>query len=75
MFRQVPGSGGGGVGLGLHLVRRLVQALGGTIAVESAVGAGTCFRIVLPRVASTPTAEARGRPRPAPAPERRLRVA
>jgi anti-sigma regulatory factor (Ser/Thr protein kinase) len=47
LFRQVPGAGGGGVGLGLHLVRRLVQALGGTITVESTVGTGTCFRITL----------------------------
>ena len=48
MFRQVPGAGGGGVGLGLHLVRRLLQLLGGTIAVTSEVGKGTCFTITLP---------------------------
>ncbi len=48
MFRQVPGAGGGGVGLGLHLVRRLLDALGGRIAVESQLGRGTCFTITLP---------------------------
>jgi hypothetical protein len=36
-----------------------VQALGGSIAVESTVGVGTCFRIVLPRVASSATAARR----------------
>src|SRR5262249_54392604 len=29
MFHQVPGAGGGGVGLGLHIVRRFVEVLGG----------------------------------------------
>jgi len=48
MFRQVPGAGGGGVGLGLHLVRRLLHALGGTVSVTSEVGKGTCFTLTLP---------------------------
>ena len=52
MFRQVPGSGGGGVGLGLHIVRRLVDAVGATVTVTSHVGIGTRFTITLPK---TPT--------------------
>jgi signal transduction histidine kinase len=51
MFRQVPGAGGGGVGLGLHIVRRFVDVLGGQVALTSEVGKGTCFTITLPRVA------------------------
>jgi signal transduction histidine kinase len=58
MFRQVPGAGGGGVGLGLHLVRRLVTVLGGTISVKSQLDQGTCFTITLPPAA------VRGRPAP-----------
>ena len=37
-----------GSGLGLALVRRLVESLGGQIAVESRLGAGATFRFTLP---------------------------
>jgi signal transduction histidine kinase len=34
-----------GKGLGLHLVKTQVEALGGSITVESRLGVGTTFRI------------------------------
>ena len=37
-----------GTGMGLALVRRLVESLGGQIAVESKLGNGTTFRFTLP---------------------------
>jgi hypothetical protein len=37
-----------GSGLGLAMVYRAVQLHGGSIEVESQVGRGTCFRILLP---------------------------
>ncbi len=37
-----------GAGLGLYVVHRLVTALGGRITVESTLGHGSTFRIVLP---------------------------
>jgi signal transduction histidine kinase len=37
-----------GAGLGLAIVKQLVEAQGGTIAVESEPGQGTTFRFTLP---------------------------
>ena len=38
----------GGFGLGLAIARDLVEAMGGTITVESVVGEGSCFQVSLP---------------------------
>jgi signal transduction histidine kinase len=56
-FRQVDGSMSrlaGGAGLGLSIVRQIVELLGGTIAVDSTVGEGSVFTVLLPLSAPDP---------------------
>ena len=36
-------------GLGLALVKELTEAMGGSVAVQSALGEGSCFTVTLPR--------------------------
>jgi len=50
-FYRVPnGSGKGGYGLGLFLVRHIMDAHGGRVDVESEPGRGSRFRLMFPRV-------------------------
>lgn len=51
LFRQVdqgPTRRRGGVGLGLYIVEQFCQRLGGRVCVESEVGRGSLFRVLLP---------------------------
>lgn len=45
-----------GDGLGLALVSRQIERLGGTISVSSVRGAGSSFKVVLPRIQAEPSA-------------------
>ena len=46
----------GGSGLGLSIVKRLTEEMGGTIEVETRKGEGTCFTLSFPQDPSAPSA-------------------
>lgn len=47
-YREKRDSGSGGLGIGLYTTRRFVEAMGGSIGIESELGRGTNFHISLP---------------------------
>lgn len=54
-FNRGGQAGSKGAGLGLSIVRRLVEQMHGTLAVESEPGRGTCFHVDLPSASSQAT--------------------
>lgn len=60
LFRPFVSSKPGGFGIGAFEARQLAQAMGGSVAVTSREGAGTCFRVTLgmARDAALPIGEA-----------------
>ena len=49
LFKPFSTTKSGGFGIGLYQVKGIVEAHGGKIEVESGVGRGTSFRVLLPK--------------------------
>jgi signal transduction histidine kinase len=59
--RFARGTHSSGLGLGLYLARGIAEAHGGTLTVESRLGAGTTFHLALPLAGAAPRGRRRGR--------------
>jgi two-component system sensor histidine kinase BaeS len=55
-------TGGGGAGLGLAIVKRIAELHGGSVRVESVLGAGSTFTLTLPINGPAPTMPVRREP-------------
>lgn len=55
-YARVPGSSAAGTGLGLMIVREVVEAHGGRVQVKSELGHGSTFSFVLPSALGAPSA-------------------
>jgi len=49
----------GGTGLGLHIVKRIVDQLAGSVSYAAAPGGGTIFHVQLPRIPASPDQDPR----------------
>jgi signal transduction histidine kinase len=56
LFRPFATTKAKGIGLGLYTCREIIETHGGRLEVESNVGVGTRFRVVLPSALFTPRA-------------------
>ncbi len=65
---------GKGTGLGLSICHSIVTSFGGRIEVESVLGAGSAFTVVLPAAGATPEPAPPPPPRPSSPPRRRQRL-
>jgi putative PEP-CTERM system histidine kinase len=63
LFRPFTSTKRSGLGIGLMQCKTIVEAHGGTIQAESAIGAGTCFEVRLPASGRTAYGEARAETR------------
>ena len=54
LFQPFASTKAGGFGIGAYEARTLIMAMGGTLAVESRPGEGTCFTIDLPAAPAAP---------------------
>jgi signal transduction histidine kinase len=60
--RAVSSRNYGGLGLGLYIVKRIVEAHGGSIAVDSKPGEGATFQVELPQRPAVPVGGSEDRP-------------
>jgi signal transduction histidine kinase len=58
LYRAEPSRSARGLGLGLSLVKAIVEAHGGTVAVTSTPGAGSTFTVTLPKLRPAATSRA-----------------